>query len=196
MHDATTDAPGIRLRERIPNALTVARLAVLPVFWILLLGSDDGHSVAAGIVFGAAAITDWFDGYLARRFGSSTRFGRLADPLADRLLIGSAVLILWWEGRIPLLAALLVLGRDVALLAGYRVASRRGYELSVIYLGKTATMVLMVGLGLIMLTDPSADWPLWIFYVGIGLSLAAGVIYVLTLRGRLADDPANEEPSP
>jgi CDP-diacylglycerol--glycerol-3-phosphate 3-phosphatidyltransferase len=166
------------------------------VFWILLLGSDDGHSVAAGIVFGAAAITDWFDGYLARRFGSSTRFGRLADPLADRLLIGSAVLILWWEGRIPLLAALLVLGRDVALLAGYRVASRRGYELSVIYLGKTATMVLMVGLGLIMLTDPSADWPLWIFYVGIGLSLAAGVIYVLTLRGRLADDPANEEPSP
>ena len=141
--------------------------------------------MAAALVFAAAAITDWFDGYLARRYAYSTRFGRLVDPLADRLLIDSAVLLLWWHDRIPLWAALAIVLRDLILLAGFRAASRRGYELTVIYLGKTATAVLMAGLFFIMLTGPDADWPLLIFYTGLGLALAAGVIYLVTARGRL-----------
>jgi CDP-diacylglycerol--glycerol-3-phosphate 3-phosphatidyltransferase len=173
------------LRHRLPNVLTIARLAVLPVFWVLLAGAPDGQSTAAAVIFIAASVTDWFDGYLARRYHSQSRFGRLADPLADRLLIDSAVILLWWHDRVPLLGMLLILARDVALLLGFRLASKRGYELSVIYLGKTATALLMAGLASIMLTDPSTRWPLYVFNVGLGLALLAGVIYVLTVRGRL-----------
>lgn len=177
------------LRYRLPNALTIARLAALPVFWVLLWQADEGSSIAAGLVFGAAAITDYLDGYLARRFGYSSKFGRLADPLADRLLIDSAVLGLWLHGRLSVIAPILIIGRDIALLAGLRVAAARGYELSVILLGKTATAMLMLGLGLIMLTDPSTRWPVYVFDVGLILALAAGVIYVITVRGRLRLEP-------
>ena len=83
---------------RLPNALTIARLAALPVFWWVMLESDDGRSTLAFVIFGVASLTDWFDGWLARRYGSFSRFGRLADPLADRLLIDSAVILLWYHG--------------------------------------------------------------------------------------------------
>ena len=82
----------------------MARLAVLPVFWWVLLEADNGQSTLAFVIFGLASLTDWFDGWLARRYGSFSRFGRLADPLADRLLIDSAVILLWHHGRLPLLA--------------------------------------------------------------------------------------------
>ena len=132
-------ADAVPLRYRVPNALTLARLVALPFFWVLLAGAPDGHSVAAGVLFAAASLTDWFDGYLARRLNYSTRFGRLADPLADRLLIDSAVLLLWWHDRLPLIVPLLILSRDVVLLVAQRAAAARGYELTVIYLGKAAT---------------------------------------------------------
>jgi CDP-diacylglycerol--glycerol-3-phosphate 3-phosphatidyltransferase len=131
--DAVPDS--LPLRYRIPNALTLARLVALPFFWILLAGAADGHSVVAGILFAAASLTDWFDGYLARRLNYSTRFGRMADPLADRLLIDSAVLLLWWHDRLPLIVPLLILSRDIVLLVAQRAAAARGYELTVIYLG-------------------------------------------------------------
>ena len=181
------DVP-VPLRHRIPNVLTMARLVVLPVFWVVLARADGGSSVPAAVLFGAASLTDWFDGYLARRFGHATRFGRLADPLADRLLIDSAVLLLWWHGRLHWIAPVLILGRDLVLLLGFRVAASRGYELSVIYLGKTATSVLMAGLFLIMLTGGGTRWPVSVFYVGLGLALLAGVVYLVTVRGRLRLD--------
>jgi CDP-diacylglycerol---glycerol-3-phosphate 3-phosphatidyltransferase len=175
----------VPLRYRIPNALTLARLLVLPVFWVVLWNAENGHSVLAFVLFGLASITDYLDGYLARRFDHSTRFGRLVDPLADRLLIDSAVLILWWHGRLGWLAPVLIIGRDIALLLGLKAAARRGYELSVIYLGKTATALLMLGLGLIMLVGSDYRWPEYVFDVGLFLALVAGAIYLVTVRGRL-----------
>jgi len=180
--EAVTPVP---LRYRIPNALTLLRLLVLPVFWVVLWQAEDGQSVAACVLFGLASITDYLDGYLARRFHHSTRFGRLADPLADRLLIDSAVIILWWHGRLGWLAPVLIIVRDVALLLGLKMAATRGYELSVIYLGKTATAVLMLGLGLMMLFGPEYRFPEYVFYVGLGLALLAGAIYVVTVRGQV-----------
>ncbi len=116
---------------RLPNTLTIARLAVLPLFWWVLLEAENGHSVLAFVIFGLASLTDWFDGWLARRYGSFSRFGRLADPLADRLLIDSAVILLWYHGRLPLLAPMLIIGRDLVLAFGIGSAARHGYELSV-----------------------------------------------------------------
>ena len=142
--------------SRLPNALTIARLAAIPVFWWVMLEAENGHSTLAFVIFGAASLTDWFDGWLARRYGSFSRFGRLADPLADRLLIDSAVILLWYHDRLPWLAPVLIIGRDLVLALGMGSAARHGYELSVIYLGKTATSVLMVGLGMMILVPSSA----------------------------------------
>jgi len=176
----------VPLRYHLPNALTLARVAALPVFWLLLWNTDDGHSLAAGLLFGVMALTDYLDGYLARRFDHTTRFGRVVDPIADRLLINSAVLLLWWHDRIPLVAALLIIARDFVLLAGLKEAAKRGYELSVIYLGKLATGILMTSLFLLMLTTPDSEWPLYLFYLGLALAIAAGAVYLVTARGRLA----------
>ncbi len=180
----------------VPNALTVLRLLAIPVFCVLLWHAPEGQSVAAGAIFAVASLTDWFDGYLARRYDVSTRFGRLADPLADRLLIGSAVVILWHHGRIPLLVVLLILGRDVILLSGLKFAAERGYQVSVIYLGKAATFVLMTALFLMMLTPAGTLIPELLLYVGVGLSLAAGGIYIVTIWRRYGADPEGAAPAP
>jgi CDP-diacylglycerol--glycerol-3-phosphate 3-phosphatidyltransferase len=172
------------LLARLPNALTIARLAVLPVFWWVLVEAHHGRSAWAFVIFGLASLTDWFDGWLARRYGSFSRFGRLADPLADRLLIDSAVILLWHHGRLPLLAPALILGRDLVLALGIGSAARHGYELSVVYLGKTATSVLMVGLASMMLAPSSSSWPPVLFWAGLALSLAAGVVYLVSVRAR------------
>ena len=191
-HAMSSDAHGeartepVPLRYHLPNALTAARVAALPIFWVLLWNADDGYSIAAALMFGVMAITDYLDGYLARRFNHTTRFGRIVDPIADRLLINSAVLLLWWHDRIPLVAALLIIARDLVLLAGLKEAAKRGYELSVLYLGKLATAILMVSIFLLMLTTPGSDWPLFLFYLGLALAIAAGFAYVVTARGRLA----------
>ena len=92
----------------VPNALTIARLAAIPVFIVVLWDAPGGHSVLAALIFGVASITDYLDGYLARRLNVQSRFGRLADPLADRLLIASAVLLLYYHDRVPLFVPLLV----------------------------------------------------------------------------------------
>ncbi len=88
----------------LPNALTVARLAVIPVYVVLILAAHQGRSLPAAILFGAAGVTDQIDGFLARRWHVESAFGKLADPLADRLLIAAAVVLLWHAGRLPWIA--------------------------------------------------------------------------------------------
>jgi CDP-diacylglycerol--glycerol-3-phosphate 3-phosphatidyltransferase len=162
---------------QLPNALTVARLLVLPVFVALLLAADGGHSWPAAIVFGAAGATDQLDGFLARRWRVESAFGKIADPLADRLLIDAAVILLWLEDRLPWPALAIVLARDALLVAGYKVVVPRGYDFSVNLLGKAATLLLYAALAFTMATTPGTDWPLALFWAGLGLAVAAGVLY-------------------
>ena len=89
----------LRLAQ-IPNALTIARFAAIPVFIVLLATADGGHSWPAAILFAAAAATDQIDGWLARRWHVESRFGTVADPLADRLMIDTAVIGLFLHGRL------------------------------------------------------------------------------------------------
>src|SRR5581483_7183153 len=132
-------APTIRAPlARLPNALTIGRLLVIPVFVGLVLASDRGTSWAAAILFGAAAVTDQIDGFLARRWHVESAFGKIADPLADRLLIDAAVILLWHAGRLPWVA-LLIPARDVFLMAATPFAIGRGYRFEVNLLGKIAT---------------------------------------------------------
>jgi cardiolipin synthase (CMP-forming) len=165
----------------IPNALTVLRLVLIPVFVALLVPADDGHSIAAGIVFGVAGISDYLDGWLARRWNVQSGFGRVADPLADRLMIDAAVILLVLvHDRLPWAALALIIARDLLLVAGYKLVMPDGYELSVNFLGKSATWVLYFALGLVLLTEEGTDWPVWLFWAGLVLALAAGLQYALT----------------
>ena len=166
---------------QLPNALTVARFALVPVFVVLVLSADHGHSVAAAIVFGVAALTDQVDGFLARRWRVESEFGKLADPLADRLMIDAAVVLLWLADRLPALALAIIVARDALLVGGSRFAMRRGFEFRVSFLGKTATWVLYASLFFVLLTKQGADWPLGVFWAGLALAVAAGVLYVRTV---------------
>jgi CDP-diacylglycerol--glycerol-3-phosphate 3-phosphatidyltransferase len=165
----------------LPNALTLMRLALIPVFVVLLVPADDGRSVAAGIVFGVAGISDYLDGWLARRWSVQSAFGRVADPLADRLMIDAAVILLVVvHDRLPWIALGIVILRDVLLIAGYKLLMPRGYELNVNFLGKAATWVLYCALVFVMWTESSANWPLWLFWFGVALAIAAAAQYVFT----------------
>jgi CDP-diacylglycerol--glycerol-3-phosphate 3-phosphatidyltransferase len=165
--------------QQLPNALTVARLALIPVFVALMLTAEGGHSWPAGIVFGVAAITDQIDGFLARRWHVESEFGRIFDPLADRLMIDAAVILLFIADHMPWAGLVFVVGRDLLLMAGYKAIAPQGYELNVNLLGKTATWLLYAGIAFLLVTHRSTDWPYWIFWTGLVLAVAAAVVYVV-----------------
>src|SRR5918997_1465258 len=99
---------------------------MIPLFVVLVVRSDEGHSVAAALLFATAGATDQIDGWLARRWRVESSFGKVADPLADRLLIDAAVVLLWLNGRLPWPALAIVLVRDVVLVAGDKLVVPRG----------------------------------------------------------------------
>jgi CDP-diacylglycerol--glycerol-3-phosphate 3-phosphatidyltransferase len=175
MSTGTVSAP---LRQ-LPNALTVLRFLAIPIFAVLFLAAGDGPAWGAGLLFAAAAVTDQLDGWLARRWRVESQFGKIADPLADRLMIDAAVILLWLEDRLPWVALLIPL-RDFVLVVGYPLVARRGYDFNVNLAGKAATWLLYASLALLMVTHDGTDWPLWIFWAGVGLAVAAGAQYIVT----------------
>jgi CDP-diacylglycerol--glycerol-3-phosphate 3-phosphatidyltransferase len=178
---------------RIPNAITVLRFVLVPVFVVLLLEAKGGHSLAAAIVFTVAGISDQIDGALARRWRVESEFGKYADPLADRLMIDAAVLLLFFAARLPWAGIVIVFGRDVLLIAGARFAQPRGYEFSVNFLGKTATWILYLAVGCILITYPGDEWPLVLFWVGVGLAIAAAAVYAVGVRRAMSRRQAVSE---
>jgi CDP-diacylglycerol--glycerol-3-phosphate 3-phosphatidyltransferase len=166
---------------QLPNALTILRLALVPVFVVLLLGGDDGYSWPAAIVFGVAGVTDQVDGFLARRWHVESAFGTFADPFADRLMIGAAVILLWHVDRLPWVALAIPL-RDLIALVATPVILGRGYEFRVNVLGKAATWLLYLSLGFVMVTHKGAVWPLVIFWIGVVLAVVSLGQYVAKAR--------------
>jgi CDP-diacylglycerol--glycerol-3-phosphate 3-phosphatidyltransferase len=163
--------------QLLPNALTVARLILIPVFVALMVRAGGEPSWPAGIVFGIAGITDQIDGFLARRWHVESEFGRVFDPLADRLMIDAAVILLFIYDHMPLVGLIVILGRDLLLLAGYRAIAPQGYELNVNLVGKAATWLLYAGIAFMIVTEASTDWPYWIFWAGLVLAVLAGLVY-------------------
>jgi CDP-diacylglycerol--glycerol-3-phosphate 3-phosphatidyltransferase len=165
---------------QIPNALTIARLALIPVFVVLMVRAGHQPSWPAGVVFGVAGITDQVDGFLARLWHVESRFGKLADPLADRLMIDAAVMLLFAYDRLPWEGLVVILGRDVVLLAGSGFLAPRSIEIDVNVVGKAATWVLYAAIFFRIVTHKATDWPLDLFWAGIALALVAGVFYIAT----------------
>jgi len=163
---------------QVPNALTVARLVVIPIYAVLILRSVNGHSWAAAILFGAAAVTDQIDGFLARRWHVESRFGKIADPLADRLMIDAAVILLVAYGRLPWAGLVVIAARDLLLLVGWRILAPRGVDLDVNLLGKAATWALYAGIAFRIVTHDHTSWPLWLFWIGVAGAVLAAMFYV------------------
>jgi CDP-diacylglycerol---glycerol-3-phosphate 3-phosphatidyltransferase len=166
---------------QLPNALTLLRLVLIPIFIGLML-ADDPANWPAGIVFAVAGVTDQVDGFLARRWHVESQFGKIADPLADRLMIDAAAVMLWITDRLPWYAALVILARDLFMVAGYKLVVDRGYDFEVTRVGKLATWVLYLALGLVLVTDPGVSWPVWLFWIGVALALVAAAQYVRKAR--------------
>ena len=169
----------------LPNALTVARLALIPVFVVLMVRAGHRPSWPAGVAFGIAGITDQVDGFLARRWRVESRFGKLADPLADRLMIDAAVILLFAYDRLPWPGLAVVVGRDVVLLAGSGLLAPRGIEVDVNAVGKAATWVLYAAIFFRIVTHTATQWPVDLFWAGLALALLAGALYLGTAWGEL-----------
>jgi CDP-diacylglycerol--glycerol-3-phosphate 3-phosphatidyltransferase len=169
------------VRRHLPNALTIGRVLLIPVYVALITTCDEGRSWAAAIVFGVAGITDQIDGFLARRWHVESRFGTIADPLADRLMIDAAVILLIHADRLPWIALLIPL-RDVVALAGTPLLMGRGYEFRVNLVGKAATWLLYAALAFVMVTHKGSTWPIWIFWIGLGLAFVALAEYAVKAK--------------
>ena len=163
---------------QLPNALTLGRLALIPVFVALMVHAGGAHSWPAGILFGVAGATDQIDGFLARRWHVESRFGKIADPLADRLMIDAAVILLVVYGRLPWAGLVVIAARDLLLLVGWRLLAPRGVELDVNLLGKASTWVLYAAIGFRIVTHDATSWPLWLFWIGLSGALAATLLYM------------------
>jgi len=162
---------------QIPNALTIARFGLVPVFVVMLATAKGNHSWPAGIVFGIAGVTDQVDGWLARRWRVESQFGRYADPLADRMMIDAAVLLLFIDDRLPWAALVAVAARDALLIVGARFVMPHGYEFRVNTLGKAATWILYLAVGCVIVTHQSTEWPRDLFWAGLALACVAAVVY-------------------
>jgi CDP-diacylglycerol--glycerol-3-phosphate 3-phosphatidyltransferase len=167
---------------QLPNALTLGRLAVIPLFVVLMVKAGDTRSWPAGILFGAAGATDQIDGFLARLWHVESRFGKIADPLADRLMIDAAVILLVAYGRLPWAGLVVIAARDLLLLVGWRVLAPRGIDLDVNIAGKGATWLLYAGIGFRIVTHDHTSWPLWVFWIGVGAAVVAAMFYVRDTR--------------
>lgn len=165
------------------NALTLSRILLIPVFIYFLFSSEQLSVYIAASIFGIAAMTDWFDGWVARRYNSVTNFGILIDPLADRLLIIFSVIGLFvrLEGAMPLMVLVVIAARDTLILSGYSLLRKRSKYIPVSYIGKLATALmffsffgLILGIDIKALLQPS----LMVLYTGVALYCLSFVDYV------------------
>jgi cardiolipin synthase len=167
----------------VPNAVTLARLLLMPLCAYLLATGRFGWGIALTAVVGS---TDWVDGWLARRTGQVSRLGQLLDPLADRLLIVSVAIALVIQDVVPWQAAVLLLARDLVLLCAWPLLKRRGIEPpEVILLGKAATLVLLIALPVLTLgatgvavADAARVLGLLGLWAGVVMYYLAGAVYV------------------
>ena len=135
----------------IPNMLTMMRIAAIPLMAALLMSPTKASGFWAAIVFALASVTDWLDGYLARRMGIVTVFGKFLDPIADKLIVMAALIMILPFGRVPAWMVLVILGREIIITGLRGIASSEGIVIHASELGKFKTIFQIVAiLGLLL----------------------------------------------
>jgi cardiolipin synthase len=170
----------------IPNAIGFVRLALIPVFVVLAISSDTGTDPLPAILFAVVAWSDYADGIAARVTGQYSRLGALLDPIVDRLLVISGVVVCWYHDLLPRWALAVLVARELFMLVAGRAALKRGVELRINWWGRWSVWPLMAALfaGLVGLKTLGAV----LLYVGLVLAIMATIRYgqsaIAQLRAR------------
>src|SRR4051795_9843230 len=167
------------------------RIVAVPVLVVVLLGAIPGGDAVAAVVFALAALTDGLDGYIARSQGSVTTFGKLMDPLADKLLIVAALVSLVSLDRLQAWVAMVIIARELAVTGLRSLAAERGVVIAASWLGKVKTALQVIAVfGLIAVTPT----PLWVnltLYAAVVATVVSGLDYFFGLRRRIAEAEAH-----
>jgi CDP-diacylglycerol--glycerol-3-phosphate 3-phosphatidyltransferase/cardiolipin synthase len=146
----------------LPTALTWLRILLIPVFVAVYYLPDSTIAAStrnwAGMwIFAAAAITDWFDGWLARRWAQTSAFGAFLDPVADKLMVASALILLVWLDRAPAYLAIIIIGREIAIsaLREWMAQLGQGKNIAVALIGKVKTVAQMTAIIALLLWEPA-----------------------------------------
>jgi CDP-diacylglycerol--glycerol-3-phosphate 3-phosphatidyltransferase len=169
----------------LPNALTLLRILAVPVVVVALLGESEHGDAFAAAVFALAAMTDGLDGYFARSRGSITTFGKLMDPLADKLLITAALISLVSLDRLEAWVAMVIIAREVAVTILRTIAAERGIVIAASRLGKLKTVLQIAAVIALIATDPAPLGVDILVYIALAVTVLSGVDYFFGLRKRI-----------
>ncbi len=177
----------------VPNVVSAVRILLLPVFVWLLFEQEDRTAAAWLLAF--LGVTDWVDGWFARRFHQVSTVGKILDPTADRLVFLVGVVAIVVDGSVPVWVAALTLGREVAVAAVVLALAAAGARrIDVTFVGKTATFLLLVAFPAFLMSHASVSWTdvagaiAWVSVLpGLVLSYLAAARYVPAARGALRD---------
>jgi CDP-diacylglycerol--glycerol-3-phosphate 3-phosphatidyltransferase len=172
----------------LPNALTLARILLVPVLVVALTVETPGGSTIAALVFALAALTDGLDGYIARSRQAITTFGKVMDPVADKLMIAAALISLVSLDRLEPWVAMVIIAREFAV-SGLRIAAgQQGVVIPASKLGKAKTIVQVAAvLALIAASDSGAVWVHVLVYSMVAITVVSGADYFLNFRRRLEE---------
>ncbi len=160
----------------IPNAIGFLRLALIPVFLIVAFSSDNGHSALAAILFAVIGWADYLDGFAARLTGQYSRLGAMLDPIVDRLLVISGMVVCWHFELLPRWAIAVMIGRELFMLGLSRYGLARGVELKINWPGRLGVAPTM---GAPFFAMAGVHWlSLVMLYVGMALALTATALYL------------------
>jgi CDP-diacylglycerol--glycerol-3-phosphate 3-phosphatidyltransferase len=172
----------------LPNVLTLLRILAVPVIVVALLGeTPNGDALAAG-VFALAALSDGLDGYIARRRQDVTTFGKLMDPLADKLLIIAALVSLVSLGRLAAWVAMVIIARELAVTGLRAVAAEQGVVISASWLGKLKTALQVAAVFALIIWNPSPVAVDVLVYLAVAVTVISGADYFFGLRRRLHEE--------
>jgi len=170
----------------VPNVLTVVRILLVPVLVVALLEGTSGGDLLAAIVFAVASVTDAIDGWLARSQGWVTTFGKLMDPIADKLLIVAALITLVSLDRVAAWVAMVIIAREFAVTVLRAAAGANGAVISASPLGKAKTVLQVAMVMALIATHGHPVWVSALVYVTVLVTVLSGADYFFGLRRHLA----------
>jgi CDP-diacylglycerol---glycerol-3-phosphate 3-phosphatidyltransferase len=171
----------------VPNVLTVLRILLVPVLVVALLDRTPNGDLLAAVVFAIASLTDAIDGYLARSRHRVTTFGKLMDPVADKLLVIGALLALVSLGRVAAWVAMVIIAREFAVTVLRIAATQQGVVIAAGLFGKAKTVVQVAMVFALIVADGSPAWLDALVYLTVAVTVASGADYFFGLRRRLAE---------
>ena len=175
----------------LPNVLTLLRILLVPVLVVALLGAGgEASDVLAAAVFWLASMTDAIDGWIARSREQVTTFGKLMDPVADKLLVIAALLSLVSLGRLEAWVAMVIIAREFAVTVARLQARNEGLVIPANWWGKAKTLVQMLTIFLLILFDPSPVWVDGLVYAMVGVTVISGIDYFFGMRRLLREAEA------